>query len=129
MTRKAAIENAVAILSADARNAETVETLNKILVGLHRERKPLTDEQKQANSAKRKAIAAEKRKEMITPIIPILRDALSEPMTAKELYEKVKDNLPADFSWQKVQAILLKEMSPEVTKIECGRNAHQYKRI
>lgn len=93
-------------------------------------RKPMmTNEQKAIANEKRKQNAKIKREQFVAPIIPILRDALTAPMTAKSLYEKVKDALPTDVTTGKVQAILMKEMSQEVRKIDNGRNAFLYERI
>ena len=130
MTRKTAIENAIAILSANNQNVETVETLSKILEGLNRERKPMSDEKKAEINKKRQQENKIKREALVAPVIPVLRMGLADgDMTAKALYEKVKDSLPTDFTIGKVQAILLKEMSSEVQKIENGRNAFTYRLI
>lgn len=92
-------------------------------------RKPLTDEQKEARNAANRAKTAEKRAALMATVIPVLTKAFRRfemPVTAKELYENVKDELPADFTAGKVQDILLREMAPILHKIETKRYANMY---
>lgn len=121
MTKKNALELAIASID----NAEAVETLTKMLEQIEN-RKPMTDEKKAELNAKRKEATSTARKELIEKVAPVLRKYLTAPMTAKELYETAKAELPADFSWQKVQNILIRELAPELNKAEAKGKANTY---
>ena len=117
MTKRNALELAIATLSTDNANTEAVETLTKMLEQIEN-RKPMTDEKKAELNAKRKEATTTARKELIEKVAPVLRKYLTAPITAKELYETAKAELPADFSWQKVQNVLIRELAPELDKAE-----------
>lgn len=121
MTKRNALELAIASID----NAEAVETLTKMLEQIEN-RKPMSDEKKAELNAKRKEATSTARKELIEKVAPVLRKYLTAPMTAKELYETAKAELPADFSWQKVQNILIRELAPELNKAEAKGKANTY---
>ena len=118
MTRKAAIERAVAVLSVNPDEAVTVEVLNSILEQYEKTRKPMSDEQKATLNAARKAKTAAARADEGAIVMPVLKKYLNVPRTAKELYETAKDELPAGFSPAKVQTYLLRELEPVLDKTE-----------
>ena len=118
MTRKAAIERAVAVLSVNPDEAVTVEVLNSILEQYEKTRKPMSDEQKATLNAARKAKTAAARANEGAIVMPVLKKYLNVPRTAKELYETAKDELPAGFSPAKVQTYLLRELEPVLDKTE-----------
>lgn len=126
MTKKNAIERAIAVLSFDNANDETVETLQKMLEGLEKAHTPMSEEKKAELSAKRKEATSTARKELIEKVAPVLRKYLTAPVTAKELYETAKAELPADFSWQKVQNVLIRELAPELNKAEAKNKPNTY---
>ena len=129
MTKKNAIERAISVLSIDNTNDEAVETLQKMLEGLEKARTPMSEEKKAELSAKRKAETTAARAELIAKVAPVLRKYLTAPVTAKELFELAKSELPADFSWNKVQNVLIRELAPEVNKVEVKGKPNTYQLI
>ena len=125
MTKKNALELAISILSTDNANDEAVETLQKMVEQLEN-RTPMSEEKKAELSAKRKEATKTAREELVGKVAPVLRKYLTTPMTAKELFEVAKGELPADFSWQKVQNVLLREMAEELIKVEAKGKANTY---
>ena len=85
-----------------------------------------SDEAKAAQAAIRKAQTAERRASLVAKVAPVLRTHLDQPITAKELFEVAKDELPGDFSAAKVQNILIREMAPELIKVEAKGKANTY---
>ncbi len=101
---------------------EAIEILEGMVAQLSKPRKA-SDEAK----AKAKAKRADARAALMEQVIPILRSGLSNTgRTAKELYEENSDVLPADFTANKVQYILLHEMADEIVKHDNGKNAYTY---
>lgn len=125
MTKKNALELAISILSTDNANNEAVETLQKMVEQLEN-RTPMSEEKKAELSAKRKEATKTAREELVGKVAPVLRRYLTAPMTAKELFEVAKAELPTDFSWQKVQNVLLREMAEELVKVEAKGKANTY---
>ena len=125
MTKKNALELAISILSTDNANDEAVETLQKMVEQLEN-RTPMSEEKKAELSAKRKEATKTAREELVGKVAPVLRRYLTAPMTAKELFEVAKAELPTDFSWQKVQNVLLREMAEELVKVEAKGKANTY---
>lgn len=121
MTKKNALELAIASID----NTEAIETLTKMLEQIEN-RKPMTDEKKAELNAKRKEATSTARKELIEKVAPILRKYLTAPITAKELFEVAKSELPSDFSWQKVQNVLIRELAPELDKVEAKGKPNTY---
>lgn len=84
-------------------------------------------EAKAKMNAKRKEATAIARAELLAKVVPVLRAHLTEDITAKELFEVAKDELPSDFSAPKVQNILIREMASELVKTEAKGKANTYR--
>ena len=137
MTKKIALN--VALSNCGANNYvyenETVsgeevrETITKMIEQLSIRREGSEDARAKA-AQKKKDATAKARAELLEKVAPVLRANLSEPITAKELFEICKTDLPDDFSWNKVQHILIHEMKPEleITERKKGGNTYQIKR-
>lgn len=133
MTRNSALQIVTETINAlDIANCFNDEQQSKIaealaVIGTMREQlsKP------RANAAevneKRKEATAKARAELVATVAPILRKHLIVDMTAKELYESAASELPADFNWQKVQTVLLRELKDEVVKTEAKNKANTYR--
>jgi len=138
MTKKIALNVALSNCGADnyVFDGETVsgeevrEALTKMIEQLSKPRNEGSEEAREKAAAKRKEANAKARAELIEKVAPVLRANLSEPVTAKELFEICKTELPDDFSWNKVQHILIHEMKPELEIIERkkGGNTYQIKK-
>ena len=126
MTKKTALELAIATLSTDNANDEAVKTLQKMVEQLEN-RTPISEEKRAEINAKRKTATAAARAELIAKVAPVLRKYLASDVTAKELFERAKAELPADFSTAKVQNVLLREMAVELVKTEAKGKANTYR--
>ena len=124
-----ALEMAIKVCSVPANADDYSDVVKKLTVLKEKYSKPhsTSDEAK----AKAKAKRANERAALMKQVVPILRDGLSNypdvGQTAKELYEGNRDVLPADFTVNKVQYILLHEMADEVVKTEAKGRANIYK--
>lgn len=118
MTRVDALNIAISTIE----DSTVVEVLTKIRDQIA---KPHTTSD--AVKEKRKAATAKARAEMVSQIIPILRDVITTDMTAKEIFAAAQDKLPADFTAGKVQNILLREMAPVLIKTEFKNKANMYR--
>lgn len=126
MTKKSAIERAVAVLSVNPDEAVTVEVLNSILEQYEKSRKPMSDEQKATLSAARKAKTAAARAVVLNATCPIVREIATTPMTASEIFEAGKGRWLSDFSVAKLQNVLINEMAPELDKVEAKGKPNTY---
>lgn len=129
MTKKNAIERAIAVLSIDNANDEAVETLQKMLEGLEKARTPMSEEKKVELATKRHEATVAARTAEGELVIPVLSKYLAqstEGLTAKGLFEVAKDELPVGFSWNKVQNYLIRELAPKVEKIEVKGKPNTY---
>ena len=126
MTKKNALELAIATLSTDNANDEAVKTLQKMVEQLEN-RTPISEEKRAEINAKRKTATAAARAELIAKVAPVLRKYLASDVTAKKLFEQAKAELPTDFSAAKVQNILLREMAVELVKTEAKGKANTYR--
>lgn len=127
MTYTAAIENAIRALSTSNENDETIERLQALSAALVKRNAHKSSD---ATKAKQAAKRAEARAEVVNVVVPVLREALTHTLigvTAKELYDLAKANLPEDFTANKVQYILLHEMASEVEKIEAKGKPNTYR--
>lgn len=127
MTYTAAIENAIRALSTSNENDETIERLQALSAALVKRNAHKSSD---ATKAKQAAKRAEARTEIVNVVAPVLREALTHTLigvTAKELYDLAKANLPEDFTANKVQYILLHEMASEVEKIEAKGKPNTYR--
>ena len=114
LTRVDALNFAIDTIKTFRENdTEVCDILVKIRDGIAKPRK-VSDEAK----AKAKAKRADARSALMAQVLPILRDALTDGGTAKEIFERCADALPEDFTTAKVQYILLHELADEVVKTE-----------
>lgn len=86
------------------------------------------DSKAKAN-AKRKEATAKARAELCEQVVPILREVITTDMTAKEIFSAAQERLPQDFTANKVQAILLREMKDELIRTEIKGHANTYRRM
>ena len=98
------------------------EVLTKIRDQIAKPRKT-SDEAK----AKAKDKRANARAALMEQVLPIVREGVADGGTAKEIFERCADALPADFTAAKVQYILLHEMADEVVKTEAKGKPNIYK--
>ena len=113
-TTAKAIEKLVAMRNTLVKRAETAKS-------------PKNKEKLDAFNAKRKEANAKARAELVATVAPVLRKYLTADITAKELYETAKAELPADYSWNKVQAMLTRELKPEVIRTERKKGGDLYR--
>ena len=128
MTKKNALTvalNALALVNTDEASEARI-TLAKMIETLSTSR-PLSDEAKAKQNELRKAKTAAARAELVTAVAPVLRKYLTADVTAKELFEVAKAELPADFTANKVQNVLLREMKPELVVTEAKGKANTYR--
>lgn len=122
ITRIDALNIAINSIPMDIENpTEVVEVLTKIRDQIAKPRKS-SDEAK----AKAKAKRADARAALMEQVLPIIREGIADGGTAKEIYERCADALPADFTANKVQYILLNEMADEVEKTEAKGKPNIY---
>ena len=103
-------------------DGEIVEILTKIRDQIAKPRKT-SDEAK----AKAKAKRADARSALMAQVVPVLREVITTDMTAKEIFTAAQERLPQDFTANKVQAVLLREMKDEVVKTETKGKANTYR--
>ena len=108
-------------------NTEARETIEKMIAQLSKPRTPVSDEQKNARNAAVREKNAEARKALVEKVAPVLRKHLTSDITAKELFEVAKGELPEGFTAPKVQNILLREMKDELVKTEAKGKANTYR--
>jgi hypothetical protein len=101
---------------------EVREVITKMIEQLSKPRKT-SDEAK----AKAKDKRAKARTALMEQVLPVIREGVADGGTAKEIYERCADALPADFTANKVQYILLNEMANEVVKTEAKGKPNVYK--
>ena len=122
ITRVDALNIAINSIPMDIENPnEVVEVLTKIRDQIAKPRKS-SDEAK----AKAKAKRADARATLMEQVLPIIREGVADGGTAKEIFERCADALPADFTVNKVQYILLHEMADEVVKTEAKGKPNVY---
>ena len=129
MTKKNALERAIAVLSINEGDVEAVETLQKMIDSLEKARTPMSEEKKAELSAKRHEATVNARQAEGAVVIPVLTKYLDKAVTAKELFELAKDELPVGFSWNKVQNYLIRELAPMVNKVEAKGKPNTYQLI
>ena len=123
ITRVDALNIAINSIPMDIENpTEVVEVLTKIRDQIAKPRKT-SDEAK----AKAKDKRAKARTTLMEQVLPIVREGVADGGTAKEIYERCANALPADFTTAKVQYILLHEMADEVIKVEQKGKPNVYK--
>ena len=105
-----------------------IERVNALITSLQNHHK--SDEAKSKANEKRKAATASARAALVDKIAPILREGLShtqQGVTVKELFALVEDKLPDGFTPAQVQNILIREMAPELDKIERKGKSNLYR--
>lgn len=120
ITKKDALNLAIAALSAaETPDHDAIAVLQNMADKLS-VRKPVSDEYKAKVSAERKEKAHAARVALMDVVLPVIRKTMSGAgaLTAKEIFAIAQNELPADYTWQKVQAALLREMKGEVNVIE-----------
>ena len=123
ITRVDALNIAINSIPMDIENpTEVVEVLTKIRDQIAKPRK--TSDTAKANA---KAKRADARATLMEQVLPTIREAIADGGTAKEIFERCADALPADFSAAKVQYILLHEMADEVVKTEVKGKPNTYR--
>ena len=123
ITRVDALNIAINSIPMDIENpTEVVDVLTKIRDQIAKPRKT-SDEAK----AKAKDKRAKARTALMEQVLPIVREGVADGGTAKEIYERCANALPADFTVAKVQYILLHEMADEVVKTEAKGKPNIYK--
>ena len=123
ITRVDALNIAINSIPMDIENpTEVVDVLTKIRDQIAKPRKS-SDEAK----AKAKDKRAKARATLMEQVLPIVREGVADGGTAKEIFERCADALPADFTVAKVQYILLHEMADEVDKVEQKGKPNIYK--
>lgn len=130
MTKKNALELAISILSTDNANDEAVGTLTRMVEQLDKAkaRTPLSEEQKAAINFRRKAATAEARAKLVAVVAPIVRKVATTPMTAKEIFA-ASDEWPSNFTVNKLQNVLIREMASELDKVEAKGKPNTYQII
>ena len=131
MTKKDALTIAISNMetSTEPVDLAAIEVLRGMIAQLSKPRTPKSEEAKAKANAARKEKTAKARAELVAHVAPVLREGLSHTLlgvTAKELYDLTKSNLPADFTALRVQAILLREMRDELTITEAKGKANVY---
>ena len=124
MTKSDALSIALTFVPEDENSVR--EVITKMINQLSKPRQT-SDEAKARQNAKRKEQTAQARAELIAQVAPILRKYLTADITAKELFEVAKGELPEGFSAPKVQNILLREMASELVKTEAKGKANTYR--
>lgn len=128
MTKKNALTialNALNLVNTDEA-VEARTTLTKMIDSLSISH-PLSDEAKAKQNELRKAKTAAARAELVATVAPVLRKYLTADISAKELFETAKAELPTDFTANKVQNVLLREMRPELVVTEVKGKANTYR--
>lgn len=121
ITKKDALNLAIGALSAaETPDHDAIAVLQNMVDKLSVARKPASDEYRAKVSAERKEKAHAARVALMDAVLPVIRKTMTGAgaLTAKEIFAIAQPELPADYTWQKVQAALLREMKPEVNVIE-----------
>ena len=123
ITRVDALNLAIATIKTYRENdAAVCDILAKIRDQIAKSRKT-SDEAR----AKAKAKRADARATLMAQVVPVLRGVITTDMTAKEIFAAAQERLPQDFTANKVQAVLLREMKDEVIKTETKGKANTYR--
>lgn len=124
ITRVDALNFAIdCILSAPAYSESCGD--GEIVAVLEKMRDQIAKPRKTSDEAKAKR--ADARASLMAQVVPILREVITTDMTAKEIFAAAQERLPQDFTANKVQAVLLREMKGEVIKTEAKGKANTYR--
>ena len=122
ITKSAALSTALTFIPET--ETEVREVISKMVAQLGKSR---SDASKAKQNAKRKEQNAQARAELVAKVAPVLRNYLTADITAKDLFEVAKGELPDGFTVGKVQAVLLREMASELIKTETKGKANTYR--
>ena len=122
ITRVDALNFAIDTITTYRENDTAVcDVLAKIRDQIAKPRK--TSDTAKANA---KAKRVDARAALMEQVLPTIREAVADGGTAKEIFERCADALPADFTAAKVQYILLHELADEVVKTEAKNKPNIY---
>ena len=126
MTRVDALNYAIAAVTYSTDVLTDSDEITDVLIKI---RDQIAKPRKTSDEAKAKAKAkrADARSALMAQVLPILREVITTDMTAKEIFTAAQERLPQDFTVNKVQAILLREMKNEVIKTETKGKANTYR--
>lgn len=132
MTKKEALQIVAETINAMSLDTFTTEQKAKVadalgVISAMREQLSKTHPVSSTTNERRKAATANARAVLVAKIAPVLRKYLASDITAKDLYNAAKAELPADFSAAKVQNILLREMEKELIKTEAKNKPNVYR--
>ena len=119
MTKNVALTTALTFIPTE--QTEVREVITKMIEQLSKPRSASED-----TKARAKAKRANERAVLMAQVLPIIREAVADGGTAKEIFERCANALPADFTAAKVQYILLHEMADEVVKTEAKGKPNIY---
>ena len=88
---------------------------------------PETAAKREARAEAQKSATREARAKLVAEVAPVLRKYLVTDLTAKELFEVAKDELPEGFTSGKVQNILIREMKEETIRTERKKGGDTYR--
>lgn len=123
MTKKDALT--IALNTID--NAEAKSVIESMIAQLSKPRSPKSEEAKAKANAARKEKTVQARAELVATVAPVLRKYLANDVTAKELFAVAEKELPEDFTANKVQNVLLREMRSELVVTEAKGKANTYR--
>lgn len=133
MTRNEALQivsEVIKTMNLDEFTSEQHAKIDDALEVIATMREKLSTPHKSSDEAKAKAATkrATERANAIKDVLPIVRETIVNypNLTAKEIYEKCNGMLPSDWNANKIQYLLLHEMSNEVSKVETKGKANTY---
>jgi len=124
MTRNEALQIATETINAlDIANCFNDEQQSKIaealaVIGAMREQLSKKRVSSDETKAKRKEATATARAALLAAVMPVVRSIAVKPMTAKEIFTAGEGMWPVDFTAPKLQNVLIREMAPELDKVE-----------
>lgn len=122
------VSDHIAFLNEATGTDEEIKAMNVTMDILTKIRDQIAKPRKSSDEAKAKAKdkRAKARTALMEQVLPIVRKGVADGGTAKEIFERCADALPADFTAAKVQYILLHEMADEVVKTEAKNKPNVY---
>lgn len=122
------ISDHIACLNEATGFDEEIQTMNATMDVLTKIRDQIAKPRESSDEAKAKAKdkRAKARTALMEQVLPIIREGIADGGTAKEIFERCANALPADFTANKVRYILLHEMADEVVKTEAKGKPNVY---
>ena len=104
--------------------AERLVALKDAIAKRNAHNSTTSPEKKAADKVKR----AEARQTFLNEMLPIVRKGMdTTPRTIKEIYERIKNDVPEDFTISKLQYMFTKnEVGADVVKVDNGKNPFTY---